>query len=284
MDIWPYSQRQDGSVNDIEHEILWSAVGDGILPYQSNALDVSVSGSSYVVQPGRILIAGHVLDVDTVQTDALPAPAGANRKCLVVAYVNHSDSPWTYGIDLLQGTAGGGRPPTFKSRTGLYHVVLREIDVASNGAIDLYPDERPFVNGSGSVPPRTVSNSNNAGDTFAYTSFQTGNSPASVTFVAPPTGRVLVKVAAMARSSGGSGQRAIFGFSVRERNSSGPVVYGPNTYDGPIVESDRFVMGEVETLVSGLSPGRTYYARTAQRSSAGSCTVAHLKLIVSPAT
>lgn len=284
VDIWPYSQRNNGTVSDREHEVLWSSVGDGVLPNQSQALLVSTSGSGYVVNPGRILVAGHVVDVETTVNGDLPEPAGATRRCLVVAYVDHSNSPWTYGVDLLQGSAGGGRPSVSASLSGRYEVVLRQIDVHPSGEIDMHPDERKYLGNSGIILPPTVQTSDNGNDTFSHTSFQSGPTLCDTSFRAPESGRVKVTVGAMARSgSTNTGDRAIFGFSIRLRNSVGSLVYSPQTYDGPVIEAPNFVYGEITTLVSGLSPHRTYYIRTAHRTSSGApATYAHRRLIVEP--
>ena len=143
VDLWPYSNRNGGAVNDVEHEYLWSGTADGVYPGQaSNACQVGLSGSTWTVNPGRFRIAGHVLNLDTTQTGTLPTAATAVRRSLVVAYIDHSQSPWTFGVQLVPGSPGGGRPAITQSRTGLYQVPLRAMDTATNGVVTLLADER----------------------------------------------------------------------------------------------------------------------------------------------
>ena len=150
VDLWPYSGRNDGAVTDLEHEYLWSGSADGVLPGQAaNACQVGLSGSNWTVQPGRFRIAGHVLNLDVTQSGTLPTSSTAVRRSLVVAYIDHSQAPWTYGVQLVTGSPGGGRPATTKSRTGLYQVPLRAMDTATNGTTTLLADERIILSSDG---------------------------------------------------------------------------------------------------------------------------------------
>lgn len=148
MDLYPYSGTRSGAVNDSEHEALWGGIPDGLLPGQaSNALAVSVGGGSWTVQPGKFRIAGHVLDVDTLQTGTLPGGATATRVSVITAFVDRTQSPWTYGIRIALGTPGAGRPAVDPNPTGLYQVALRSFTTATNGATTLGEDERPYAAG-----------------------------------------------------------------------------------------------------------------------------------------
>lgn len=150
VDIWPYSGRLGGAVSDLEHEYLWSAMADGVLPDQSgNPCLVGISGGQWTVQPGRFLIAGHVVDITTQQSGPLPELASATRRSIVTAYVDHSKSPWEYGVRLHPGAPGGGRPSLTRSRTGMYEVPLRAIDTAPSGNVTLLPDERVVLTPAG---------------------------------------------------------------------------------------------------------------------------------------
>jgi hypothetical protein len=104
---------------------------------------VGISGSTWTVQPGRIHIAGHVLDVNPAQSGPLPGGSTSTRRSVVAAFIDRTQSPWTYGIRAVSGTPGGGRPALSTSATGLYEVALRAFDTASNGATTLLADERP---------------------------------------------------------------------------------------------------------------------------------------------
>lgn len=148
MDLYPYSGTRSGAVNDSEHEALWGGIPDGLLPGQaSNALAVSVGGGNWTVQPGRFRIAGHVLDVDTAQTGPLPGGATATRTSVITAFVDRTQSPWTYGIRIVLGTPGAGRPALSQSATAVYEVALRSFTTATNGATTLGDDERPYAAG-----------------------------------------------------------------------------------------------------------------------------------------
>lgn len=146
VDLYPYSGRLGGTVTDLEHEALWSPIADGVLPGQpTTALAVGIAGGTWTVQPGKFHIAGHVLDIDTVQSGPLPPGASATRQSIVVAYVDRSQSPWTYGVRLVTGSPGGGRPNLPPSELGLYQVPLRSFTTAPSGATTLLVDERPFL-------------------------------------------------------------------------------------------------------------------------------------------
>ncbi|GAA4981199.1 hypothetical protein [Actinopolymorpha pittospori] len=156
-DLWPYSQRQGGLVNDLEHEALWLAVDDGILPGQpSTAFAVSTSAGTWTVQPGRLLIAGHVLSLDAQVPGSIPVPTSGTQQSVVVAYLDRTTAPWTYGVALRTGTAGAGRPTLPKSPTDRYEVALRAFTVDSTGAVTLLADERPFINRIGGPTLRAI--------------------------------------------------------------------------------------------------------------------------------
>lgn len=157
IDMWPYSDRNGGRVDDIEHEALWGGTADGVLPGQSsNAVQASVDGGQWVVAPGTILIRGKAVRVLESVTGAIPAPAGATRTCVVTAYVDRSSDPWEAGARLVRGTPGGGRPSVSTSETGLYEVPLRAFRIASSGAVEVGPDERPQLIRNGIMPLRRM--------------------------------------------------------------------------------------------------------------------------------
>lgn len=150
VDLWPYSGRSGGAVTDVEHEYLWSGWADGVLPGQdSSAGLVQTNAGQWVCYAGRILVAGHVLNLDTAQYGALPPNGTATRTSIVVAYVDHSQSPWQYGVQLVIGSPGGGRPALSKSRTGLYQVPLRAMTTTPAGTTTLLSDERVILQPAG---------------------------------------------------------------------------------------------------------------------------------------
>lgn len=143
-DIFPYSQRLGGQVTDLEHEDLWSPIADGILPGQvPTAMDVSVSAPNWFVEAGKIHIAGHVIHFDTQQSGPLPPAGAATRTSYIVAYIDHSQNPWEYGIDVVIGTPGGGAPQLSKSQSGRYEVALRTLLTFSNGSQSLVAGDEP---------------------------------------------------------------------------------------------------------------------------------------------
>lgn len=281
VDLWPYSQRNDGRVSDLEHEALWRPIADGVLPGEpSTALAVSVAGGTWQVQPGRFHIAGHVLRLDDVETGAVPAPASQTRHCIVAAFVDRTTSPWTYGVRLVTGVPGAGRPALQRSISGRYEVALRSFTVAPNGTVNVLEDERPFLTPAGLALPATQRATESTDQTWSSASWTNGSPLCDVTFIAPPSGKVLVDTFIYGESSGTA--LLIGAFSIRQGSAAGPVVYNNTTYDGPII---RGVAGmSAQQVVWGLSAGQTYYCRMAHRSSANgaSVTVRHRRLIVAP--
>lgn len=148
-DIYPYSQRNSGAVADLEHEKLWRPIADGIVPNAdgtspTNALAVGRSGNNWTCQGGEFLIAGHVVVIDGLHSGELPGGSGGGDiVSLVCVEVDHGQSPWTYDIVLVSGTAGGGRPSVDMTQNAKYQVPLRSITTATNGAHTLGVDERP---------------------------------------------------------------------------------------------------------------------------------------------
>lgn len=167
VDLYPYSGRQSGRVGDSEHETLWSALGDGVLPLQAaTALVLTVSSASrtWTVQPGNCMIRGHVLHSDTAVSGTLAANTGAVRFDAVVAYVDRSSTPWAYGIGVHQGTAGAGNPVLTASSTGRFEVALGLVQVLNTGQAtlvpytyrqNLYPVRGVYDSGWNSIPPNT---------------------------------------------------------------------------------------------------------------------------------
>lgn len=159
VDLYPYSQRSDGLMTDANHEDLWSAAADGILPGQAaNAALTQISGGTWVVYPGKVLIRGHVLNITSNESGALPSAGASTITSVVVAYVNRNNTPWTYGCRLVTGTPGGGRPALTQSTTGLYEVPLRAFTTAPGGATTLLEDERLILTAAGSPLLRAQAN------------------------------------------------------------------------------------------------------------------------------
>jgi len=95
-------------------------------------------------------------------------------------------------------------------------------------------------------------------------SYQAGTPPVSVTFTAPTSGRVLLIVGGGLGNSAGA-DRIFLSPEVREgTDSSGAVVLAPSVTNrgfGSDKCSSRFHYGSRESVLEGLTPGQTYFAR-----------------------
>lgn len=135
--LWPYSSYNSGRVSDAEHELLWGNMPDGTIWHQPNedalGLSVNLSTRAWTLQPGRLLICGHILDVTNVTSGTLAAGGTAARVDVITGFIDRTTSPWTYGIAVKQGTPGGGRPLLSTSITGRYEVGLAVVQVDPNG-------------------------------------------------------------------------------------------------------------------------------------------------------
>lgn len=287
IDLLPYSGRNSGIITDAEHEMLWGAFGDGVLPGQSsNALRVSVSGGNYTVQPGRALINGHVFVNDEVVAGPIPSAAGASRYVLVTAYYNRLSNPWDKGIRLVLGTAGGGRPSIDRTVNGRYEFLLGGFIVppAGSGAT-LLPDT-PVVLDPASLAkmPNPVEVSNDTNESYSGgTTWATGTQLCSTTFIAPPSGRVAVHTYANMFATAGSGVNLAFIIRVGD-SMSGPIFRNAFTRDGPTVRgATEFGLGAVRQ-VTGLTPGQQYFIYTVHSGSAAGQTVQvrYRRLFVEP--
>lgn len=286
VDIWPYSQRDGGRVSDIEHERLSLGDGDGILPDEpSTALAVSFGGG-WEVQPGRIRIAGHVLDIDAAVSGSLPTAPNATQTCVVAAYIDHAASPWTYGVELVQGTPGSGRPDGLLTRdlTGRYRVPLRAVTIAPNGAVTGRWDERPRLDRHAGVRLPAVAERDEAdnfvmsGDEWGYH----GTPRCSTSFVAPPSGEVTVTVYARTETHDNTAS-AVVSWELRKDDHQGAVVRGPWQDDG-VTNRAAAVAASTTKYVSGLEPYRTYYITTMHRmtNTTTSSDVRHRRITVVP--
>ncbi|MEU5878175.1 hypothetical protein [Spirillospora sp. NPDC047279] len=101
--------------------------------------------------------------------------------------------------------------------------------------------------------------------TTKSTSFTAGSPQVSTTFEAPPSGRVLINVNAQLEADGPAS--AYVGFEIRNTNASGAVVRSAAQNDSAAVQEGSFVSSSVRRLVTGLTPGATYFVRTMHSSS-----------------
>jgi hypothetical protein len=119
------------------------------------------------------------------------------------------------------------------------------------------------VSATDTTPQTTISN----------TSYAAGSPTVSVTMVAPPSGKILVSIFCRG-SSDSPGDSVLMSFECRVTNSSGSVFLSA-TDDRATQHPDHGpgYGGHAQMfyhLVSGLTPGVTYYFRTMQRTSLSS--------------
>ena len=281
VDLWPYSQRENGRVTDQEHEALWRVIADGILPNEpSTAFQVSVGGGSWGARPGRLMIAGHVLHSTETITGPVPTPLTSTTYYVVAAYLDRSTSPWTYGVRLVPGVPGGGRPALQRSIAGRYEVALGTFTVSPTGTVSAVQDDRLFLTPVGVALPATQRATESTDQTWSSTQWSNGNPLCATTFVAPPSGKVEVQTFAYGQGTGNA--VLVTAFSIRQNDSAGPVVYNNTTYDGPLATANA---GCTATqIVTGLTPGQRYYIRMAHRSTIDGVPVVvrHRRIIVKP--
>jgi hypothetical protein len=118
---------------------------------------------------------------------------------------------------------------------------------------------------------------------IASTAYAPGSPECGITFVAPPSGEVVVQVAG--NVAGTSSNRTALSFEIREINSGGQVVVAADDYNG--ILSDNAAGGRKGgplVPVVGLVPYGVYYARTMHRvfGASGSGTVYDRRITVVP--
>lgn len=102
----------------------------------------------------------------------------------------------------------------------------------------------------------------------------------SVTFVAPPSGKVYVTVSGATEST--VPNSAQLSFEVRVTNVSGAVVLAAADENGVGQQEDKWSQGSDRVLVTGLTPRVTYYARTMHRAGGGTATIFRRRILVEP--
>ena len=126
------------------------------------------------------------------------------------------------------------------------------------------------------------------GSTFTTTSTSgaaMGSSGAQGTFVAPPSGALLLIVSGQAKASV-AGQGAVISFEVKEGATigSGTVVSAHNINRGFLCANTQYVRGSMPYIIDDLVPGDTYNTRTVGISGSGSSTAsfAHCRITIIP--
>ncbi|ADG88891.1 hypothetical protein [Thermobispora bispora] len=124
--------------------------------------------------------------------------------------------------------------------------------------------------------PAAVQSFNNTTlNPVSNTSYAAGSPVVAVTFVAPTSGRVLVTVGLGARSTDGGNRVHISPEVYLGTSSSGSLVLSADVTTrgaGTPAETKDYMYLSRTTLLSGLTPGSTYYARTVHKVSGGGAT------------
>ncbi|MEU8055721.1 hypothetical protein [Microbispora bryophytorum] len=121
-------------------------------------------------------------------------------------------------------------------------------------------------------------------------SYIAGTPTVSVTFIAPTSGRVWIIVGGGVGNGSGS-NRIFLAPEVRLNNSSGSVIVAPSAPAhgwGAFKGANAFYYGSRRTMLTGLTPGQTYYARVMYECINDGGTdngdIAYREIIVAPAT
>lgn len=125
--------------------------------------------------------------------------------------------------------------------------------------------------------------SNGTDQTTRSTSWVPGNPQVSSSFVAPPSGQVMVTVFAQLEAE--SPSSAACGFEIRNGpNASGSIFRAANSSDAASSQDKYWTGSSRRVLVSGLVPGQTYFIRTMHRTSNSSstATIFFRSLLVEP--
>lgn len=136
-------------------------------------------------------------------------------------------------------------------------------------------------------PPTVWSADNTDFNNVTQTTFQNGTPEVSVTFIAPPSGRVLVINGGGARNNTGADQ-IFMDSEIRVTNSAGAVVRAASvTGEGTWSCADETLGVEYKSrayVQEGLTPGQQYFARLQYRASTGgtSADVGARSIIVQP--
>ena len=120
-------------------------------------------------------------------------------------------------------------------------------------------------------PPAVAAYDNTQITDITSTSFIAGSPVVSATFTAPTTGRVVIAVAANVRDSAGT--QRVFVAAHIESVTTGLVVATPNAGSFGITNAPPSTVYEIhsrDTLLEGLIPGDTYFARLMYRVNGGS--------------
>lgn len=118
--------------------------------------------------------------------------------------------------------------------------------------------------------------------TVTSTTYTTGTPVVDLFFTAPVSGKVFVTVTAALEAAAPS--TIYVSYEVRETDASGTIVSGTSDEIKAVIQQeDKFHQGSTRSMVSGLTPGSTYYCRLMQKVSANAGTCFYRGLLIEPA-
>ena len=131
----------------------------------------------------------------------------------------------------------------------------------------------------------TVENGQETDQTTASTTFQAGGPPlCEVIFVAAPSGKAYVTVSGELASTA-AGVASLAAEVYLGTSSAGTLIKAATQVDALRVQASNNMKGSRRTLLTGLTPGSTYYVQTKLQSNVGTETATAFSryLIVEPA-
>lgn len=91
-----------------------------------------------------------------------------------------------------------------------------------------------------------------------------GSPGVNVTFTAPSSGKAQVVISLSIAESGGATVAGILDYRVRENNSSGTIIYNVGSLERRLIlfGNTQAQEGSRSSMITGLTPGGTYYVET----------------------
>lgn len=138
------------------------------------------------------------------------------------------------------------------------------------------------------LPPSATASDDTLQLNLSNTSYSAGTPEVGIVFTAPTSGRVRVTVGGGARdNSGTNNDRVFISPQIFLASSTGDEIVAPSVVArgySSAGASTEFAHGSRTSLVTGLTPGETYYARAMYATSAGAGTadIAAREITVSP--
>jgi hypothetical protein len=117
-------------------------------------------------------------------------------------------------------------------------------------------------------PPAVYAADGTTQSNLSNTAYAVGSPEVGVTFIAPTSGRVKITVGGGLRNNAANTDRVAIAPQVFVTNSAGVEVLAPTVTRGVssegIASAGDFAYRSRTTLLTGLTPGQQYYARTMQ--------------------